>query len=374
MTVGDLSNGGRTTPMTSSKQLEPRQLIDRVSGGLYGGIIGDAMGAATEMLTPRQIQERYGWVDRLLAPEKGTFAAGRNAGMVTDDSGITLAIVEQLIASGGQLTPEDSARALLAWADDAECFSRFAGPSTKRAIEALRSGATPEAAGAPSPMDNDLRVSNGAAMKAAPAGYANIGRPEEAVHAAAAICIPTHNTDIAFSGAGAIAAAVAVACSAAASLEEVIDASIWGAECGLQIGGTRAHEVPGPSIAARIELAVELAHRENDRRANIELLGRTIGAGIAVAEAVPLAIGLVSACKGDPAATIEAAVNLGDDSDTTATIAGCVAGSFAGASSIALELREGVSSANNLDVASLARSLVEFQFATTGRQAGDDRG
>ena len=42
---------------------------ERVLGCFYGAAIGDAMGAATETMTPQMILDRYGaYVDQLLAP------------------------------------------------------------------------------------------------------------------------------------------------------------------------------------------------------------------------------------------------------------------------------------------------------------------
>ena len=59
---------------------------ERVLGCFYGAAIGDAMGAATETMTPQMILDRYGaYVDQLLAPGDGTFGAGCPAGFVTDD-------------------------------------------------------------------------------------------------------------------------------------------------------------------------------------------------------------------------------------------------------------------------------------------------
>ena len=59
---------------------------ERVLGCFYGAAIGDAMGAATETMTPQMILDRYGaYVDQLLAPGDGTFSAGCPAGFVTDD-------------------------------------------------------------------------------------------------------------------------------------------------------------------------------------------------------------------------------------------------------------------------------------------------
>ena len=47
---------------------------ERVLGCFYGAAIGDAMGAATETMTPQMILDRYGaYVDQLLAPAMEPF-------------------------------------------------------------------------------------------------------------------------------------------------------------------------------------------------------------------------------------------------------------------------------------------------------------
>ena len=53
-----------------------------------------------------------------------------------------------------------------------------------------------------------------------------------------------------------------------------------------------------------------------------------IGSGLSASEAVPCAFGLLVAANGDAKTAIEAAVNIGSDTDTVATIVGAMAGAY----------------------------------------------
>lgn len=346
--------------MSAAVTIDQRHdVAERVRGGILGGLIGDAMGAATEMRTPRQIVDRYGWVDAFLPPEAGTFADGRGAARITDDSMVSLLVIDTLIATAGSPTSTDAAEIILTWASDASVL-RFAGPSTQRSIRLLKAGSSPEEAGTPNPTDNDLRASNGAAMKAAPAGYAAVGDIYRAVTLATVFAVPTHNSDIAFSGAGAVAAAVSTACSGA-SLDKVLASAIEGAELGLEEGRRNAIEVPGPSVAKRIQLALDIASGVTRWEPTATNLGDIIGAGLPIAEAVPLAVGLVRLTEGDVNRAIQEAVNLGDDADTVATIAGAIAGAYAGAGAVDVTLSKQVLEVNNVDLDRLVRGLLDLQ-------------
>lgn len=334
-------------------------MADRVRGAILGGLIGDAMGAATEQLTRSQISQRYGRVASFVSPGDGTFAAGRAAGLITDDSMVSLLIIDKLIATGGNPSSSDAADVVLQWASD-ESVLRFAGPSTQRAIRRLNDGETPEYAGSPTPTDNDFRASNGAAMKASPSGYAAIGQPKRAVRLATVFAVPTHNSDIGFSGAGAVAAAVATAC-AGKGLDKVLASSIAGAQMGLERGRDVGNEVPGPSIAMRIELALEIVAGQTKWDPTAETLADVLGAGLPIAEAVPLAIGLVALCEGQPQDAIERAVNLGDDADTVATIAGSIAGAIHGTGGLDPELIQTVVSVNKVDIDRRVAGLLTIQ-------------
>lgn len=319
------------------------------------------MGSATEQLTPAEVRARFGRLMSFRQPGDGTFASGRTPGLLTDDGAQLVGMAHLLVEHKGRITARHVADVVLKWAEDPELLRRFAGPSTRKAIAALREGRTPEEAGAPEPTANDFRSTNGSAMKVAAAGLAFPFDIKRAVETAAIICVPTHNSDIAFSGAGAVGAAVAAAVRGGLTLSDVAEAAIDGARLGLALGKERSHQVPGPSIAARIEVARDISFLTGKtQEERILRLNDVIGGGLPVAEAVPLAIGLFLTTGGDPMRTVIEAVNLGNDSDTVATIAGAIAGAFSGSGGLDSRLVGTLVSANAIDVAGLAADLVSL--------------
>lgn len=72
--------------MTNKKQAE---LEDKMRGALYGAAIGDAMGATTEFMQPKDISIRYGLVDNLI----GGGWLNLQPGEVTDDTQMSMCIM-----------------------------------------------------------------------------------------------------------------------------------------------------------------------------------------------------------------------------------------------------------------------------------------
>ena len=331
---------------------------DRVAGGLAAALLGDALGSVTEQLTVRQVRERYGRVTTLLAPAEGTFADGRKPGELTDDGLLTLSILRELTAGSGEIEPDDVARLLLEWASDPELLSRFAGPSSRKAILLLRGGATPREAGAPDPLTNDLRTSNGAAMKVAPAGWASPGDLVRAARTAAKICVATHNSDIAYAGAAAVAGAVSAAMSPS-SATDIAHAAVTTARIGYEIARGQAIEVPGPSISARIELACDIATAGASIEVRVRRLGEIFGNGLPITEAVPMAIGMFVAIPDDPLDLLLRVVNLGGDSDTVAAITGAISGTHKGFDALPADMVRTLEAANQIDVRAEASLFVD---------------
>jgi len=138
---------------------------DRARGALYGLAIGDALGMPTQMLSRRQIRQRWG---PLLAgfepaPPGHPIAAGMPAGAVTDDTEQAVLLGRLLLS--GPVDPRELAAALVAWEHDmaARGSLDLLGPSTRRAVDAVLAGTPPEEAG----VSGDT---NGAAMRITPVG------------------------------------------------------------------------------------------------------------------------------------------------------------------------------------------------------------
>ena len=77
-------------------------------------------------------------------------------------------------------------------------------------------------------------------------------------------------------------------------------------------------------------------------------------------EAVPAAIGLCVAAKGNTVDGICAAVNIGDDTDTVATMVGGILGALNGIGSMPERYLEIIERENQFDLRRLAKLIEEF--------------
>ena len=339
--------------------MNKKELYNKILGSLATSCIGDALGCPTEQLSMEEIKREFGgFVTDFHAPaEDHPFAGGRRAGQITDDASLLLKMAKAVVVSEGNLEIEHVVEQLLIWADEEEF--RFAGPTTKAAIERLRLGEDPLKVGSTGILASS-GVSNGAAMRIGPAGLANPGSIDGAVRDAITMSLPTHGTTAAIAGAAAIAAGVAEALTSDATVESVVQACLIGAEQGEQLRQEGIRVTPGPSNRKRIELAVSIAMRAPSLEAAMIDLEALVGTGLPTVEAVPTAVGLFVAAGGDPFRTVFAAANIGFDTDTIACMAGALAGALKGIDHVPANLLEKVQKANGLDLEGLAQDLTSL--------------
>ncbi|MCD6239463.1 MAG: ADP-ribosylglycohydrolase family protein [Thermotogae bacterium] len=342
------------------EEISIEELEQRIAGCLAGVLIGDAMGCATENMSKEEIIKRYGgrltnFVD---PPLDSPYSSGRKAGQITDDAGLFLEMIDATIENRGLLTLEKISEHLLKWAENTEMFERFAGPSTRRSIELLRSGFNPTKTGIPDRKSLISGASNGAAVKGMVAGLINPGNLDKAINDAILLSLPTHNTHIAFSGASAVACAVSISIYGADSLLSVINAAIYGAEKGEELGRQKSCIVPAPSVRERIVCALQIALTFKDIEHSCNKLVNVIGNGLHISEAVPLAFGLFLSAKGDPNESIISAINAGGDTDSIAAIAGGISGAYVGIKHFKRELVDFVEKVNNIDLRLKAKTIL----------------
>ena len=333
---------------------------DRARGALYGLAIGDALGMPTQLLSRRQITQRWG---PLLtgfepAPPWHPIAAGMPAGAVTDDTEQAVLLGRLLLS--GPVDPRELAAALVAWERGmaARGSLDLLGPSTRRALDAVLAGIPPEEAGA----SGDT---NGAAMRIAPVGIKVApDNPRALVDAVQAASLVTHNTPVALAGAAAVAAAVSAGVSGArsggsgsagsgvaAATDAAVDAALIGAE--------RGHWVAGADVAARIRWATGLVAGLPVEEA-AEVIYSLVGTSLATQESVPAAFAVLSAVPGDPWQACLLAASLGGDCDTIAAMAGAIGGAVHGLAAFPPYAVE-VIDAQGFALADLADSLLELR-------------
>ena len=218
------------------------------------------------------------WIDST-HPRLRPFSHGRKAGEVTDDSSQMIELCKAFLEAGtDRLTVKHVVDALLRWAEDPEMFTRFAGPTTRQAIERLRAGEDPVSVGR-SGITSSVGTSNGCAMKIAPAGLIHPGHLEDAVEDACTVCLPTHAPQISMSAASAVAAGIAQALTPGANVYSVVQACLFGARLGEGRGRELGRTTPGPSVEARMEIAVELGLKAKNIEDACRLIGSYVGSG-----------------------------------------------------------------------------------------------
>jgi ADP-ribosyl-[dinitrogen reductase] hydrolase len=87
-------------------------MLDRMKGGLIGFAIGDAMGVATEFMSPEEIKAKYGVVTEILGG--GVF--GFERGETSDDTAMTVAVANGILANSNDPI-EEIGEEFLKWRD-----------------------------------------------------------------------------------------------------------------------------------------------------------------------------------------------------------------------------------------------------------------
>lgn len=336
------------------------QLRDRILGSFYGVALGDAMGMPSELWPRARVLEHFGEITGFLPGPDGHFVVdGYIAGQVTDDTQQTIMLAGAIIDGGGVVDTETVARHIVAWADRVGASEgNFLGPSSAKAIAALRAGASPWETG-------KTGETNGAAMRIAPVGL--ISRADDLpalVDRVEAACVASHHTDVAISGAALMAAAIAAAVDSPSggALDARLDAVLETGYAAAGLGMKRGERVVAASVVARAMLAVDLARRIPDDNDFLQALYDTVGASVATTESVPAAIGLFVRAGGNPLVSALLAANLGGDTDTIGAIAGGLCGAFSGMSAIPEHYRAKLNHVNELGFEELTDRLLEYRL------------
>lgn len=306
-------------------------LHDRILGSLVTAGMGDALGVPSEAFSRAEILETFGGpIDRFLGPGENIYCQGNLPAEVTDDTSQMFEMVKAIVETNGDLTVKAAADALVRWTKRyPKYYPRNAGPTMSLWVQDYMAGGDPlELAKAGKVYGRG--ISNGCAMRVAPAGLCNPGDWDGAIRTAVTMTSVSHGTQHAYAGACAIACAVAEALREDAQVSTILKAAVYGAREGERIGLQQARSAYGPRVLSRLYAAIDCVFRAADAEDASRLLEETVGCTGDIQTTVGVAIGLFSANEGDPLATIKAAANIGGDTDTFACIAGAVAGAYRG--------------------------------------------
>lgn len=346
-------------------------LNSKVLGSLVGAAAGDAIGAATELRTIEQIKTDFnGWVTTFIAPPQDTFGRCNDAGMVTDDFTQGRFILEAALDQNGEISDEVMRNAFKRWMDY-PFYPNFTGPTTRAAMQRIFNDTRQSLQGDAEPGEpaqdivlinnGNASATNGAAMKAWSASMLSLSTPEDLIATTYEIAHFTHNNVISVSGACAISTAVNAALSDGTVLSDVLKAAIKGADQGYAHAEQQgAMMMAGPSVARRIELAIQIGEKHDSWESAVSELADIIGTGLHASEAVPAVLGIVACCGNDPEQAILAGVNIGNDTDTVATMVGSIVGALHGIEALPSNYLPVLNEANKFELEEMATRVLQL--------------
>ena len=330
---------------------------DRALGAFYGLALGDALGMPTQSFSRAQIIARFGQITGLVdAPADQPIAPNMPKGSITDDTEQAILVAQLLVDGNGDIDPNTLAQRLIAWEAvmQAKGSQDLLGPSTKRAIEMILAGHSPEESGR-------YGTTNGAAMRIAPVGIAaDISQPDLFIKAVVQACQVTHNTSLGIASAAAVAAVISSGLNGK-KLEHALNA---GTEMAY-IAEHHGHWVAGGRIGPRIRWARHASHECNPDNLG-DLLYDVIGTSVASQESVVAAFALAQRVASGSLSSFNAlciAASIGGDTDTIAGILGAMLGACAGLEQWPQALIQQVKEVNKLQLEPLVEHLLILRNA-----------
>lgn len=328
------------------------ETLSRAIGALTGLSLGDALGMPTQSMSAERIAEEYGGgITGLVdATAVQPIAPNMKAGSVTDDTEQALLVAHLIIEGEGHIDPMRLAHDLLDWEDDMRARGSLdlLGPSTKLALEQVRTGADISTTGR-------TGTTNGAAMRVTPVGIAH--RAGEAGFAGYVweSCRVTHNTVNGFQGAALVAAVVSHGIDGNAPREALDKA----------IDDVAALDAPGAwsakaNVLARTRIAMSLAD-EPDDDVFLRRLREENGTSVESNESVAAAFALARRYADEPVKALYAAASLGGDTDTMAAMAGGMLGAACGPDAFPADQVATVRDVSHLDLEPIAARLVALR-------------
>ena len=309
--------------------------------------VGDAMGMPTEFMTQQDIDKVFPDIQGLLDPSKSYTHFELHFGSVTDDTEQNLYLARAYVKAG-EITVENSAQALSRWIVECDAVAKkYIGPSSLKALNAIRDGVSPMEAGRGGTTDGGIMRTPALVL------CAGTGDEAHLLHCIRMGCIPTHHTSQAISAAAAYGFALRAAMEGK-SKEEILDAARHGAELGF---ASMDYVAAAPHCIRRLEKIIADMQADPSEENLRHLLYYVYGNGLESIDAFTVTMAVFLAKGEDVFGALKLCASLGGDTDTVGALVGALCAAYAGGHNIPQELLDTVVANNHLDLEQVAQDI-----------------
>ena len=272
---------------------------------------GDAVGKATEFMTPQDIRSVFGQITSMPDIAKSITHSDLSQYAVTDDTEQNLWLLRRYLKDG-DVTIENTVDELLKWIEGTDAIAKhYIGPSSLKALQGIKNGEDPLKAGING-------TTCGGIMRVPAAVFASrlLNLDMDKCIYNALVC--THNNSIALESAYAYAHALSFALdNPGCSEKELLNKAKEGCKAGLQ----KALWVSaGASLLDRLIFLEGLNLRKYDENTFRNFVYGVLGTGLPSYETAGAVFALLL-YSDDPVKTMFLATEMGGDTDTIGALA-----------------------------------------------------
>lgn len=357
---------------------------DRVRGVVVSTALGDAMGAPIEKLTYKEIKERYGKVESLMTrwhkidlPADVRLGRVRGDGIVTDDTLMTIALINVYLTEGRHLDAYDMGNEFVKEIAFRKTFvpelnqetfiiDRLFYPEKYIFMRHVLANCDPREAG----IGN--MVNCGAAMYIAPVGIVNAGHPKAAYDEAILFAMG-HQSSYGLEAAGVLAACVAKAFEPGVTVDDIVRTAIELAKDGTKAAIRELTDAARELRAERDDMdmvvsvfqsiLLKYSPMGDDVSRHIDKIGvpsnHYTPSRLWSIEELPMALAFIVLNDGDYYRSILDGVNSGRDTDSIGVMAGVILGALYGYEAVAPADIEQLNKVNRLDLLGAADRFTE---------------
>ena len=287
---------------------------------------GDAVGKATEFMTPQDIESRFGRINGLPDISKSLTHSDLHPFAVTDDTEQNLWLLRRYLKDKA-VTIENTVDELLKWIDGTDAIRKhYIGPSSLKALQGIKNGEDPLKAGING-------TTCGGIMRVPAAVFASriLNLDLDTCIYNALVC--THNNSIALESAYAYAYALSYALDNPGCPNKNL---LGKAKEGCTAGLSKAPWISaGASLLDRLIFLEKMDLRRYEEQAFKSFIYGVLGTGLPSYETASAVFALLLYTD-DPVKTMFLSAELGGDTDTI----GALACSLAGVRNLAAEMPE----------------------------------